>query len=381
MYICRKVKYMIIASPIKEMNTIQKTDVKYREIDALNSSMLKLFDNDPIKFFEQYKLGRTMESKKTYSLTIGDIVDFYILECNGDEEIFESRWHERFALSSEKLGTSQVLELARILYSITLAYTSTETSEVMVSFETRFEEAFNAIQRAGFYKGKKKSQALEDFNTNGLVYFNELLENTGKSVVDERTLEKGKRVAKLILTDAFTARAFDVSNDATEIFTKFPIEWTYKLLNGKVFKCKSEIDHLSIDHANKEIHISDLKTTHDNENFSYAYIKYAYYIQAGFYYLAVSEWAKSEDMGEYTIHPPRFIVGDTSINNRRPITYEMTATDLNKALEGFSLGITSYKGVRQIVEDIAWAEDNDIWNCSREVYENEGKGKINIKYE
>lgn len=371
---------MVKGEVIKQRDLIVKPTLNYRQLDALNCSMIKLFDSDPVKFFEIYKLGKPKEDKKTTSLIIGDIVDFYLLDCKADEDIFNHRFDEKFALSEDKIGGGQVFYLAKVLFEVTRDYMNPDTREIGVSFDTRFTEAVKIIQGQGYYKGKNEDKILEDFNKNGYDYYQSLVDNFGKTVLDVSLFDKAKRVAEGLLKDDFTAEVF-VEDTIDEYYAKFPIEWVYKTKAGKEINCKSELDILRIDHGDRKIYPKDLKTTYDNEGFEYSYIKHSYYLQAAFYYLAVRHWADREDMADYDIEPMEFIVGDTSANNRRPIRYQLSTDDLSKGLLGFQFRDTFYKGVHQLVEEISWAEDTDNWNVSKEVFENKGKMSLNIKYD
>jgi hypothetical protein len=369
---------MIRGEVIKEMYSIQRNDVDYRALGALNSSMVKLFDSDPVKFYEQFKLGKERKQRNTVSTTIGDIVDFYLLDCKGDETEFDNRWDEKFVLfSGAKSG--QVYSLADELFAVTKDSLN-EEGEVSVSFDTRFDDAFAKMQAFGYYKGKSKEKALKDFNDNAYDYFQALMDNIGKNVVEMSLLEKAKRIAKDILNDPFTKDVFEVE-EYQEFFAKLPIEWKYTCTDGKEMECKAEPDILKVDHNNRMIYILDVKTTFDNENFEFSYIKNGYYLQSAFYFLAVQQWAKNEGMGNYTVIPTQFVVGDTSVNNRRPLIYKMSDTDLVKSLNGFCLNGHCYNGLYKILDDISWAEKNDLWNCSKEVYDSKGLIPINLKYD
>src|SRR5688500_10561785 len=108
---------MIKGSVIKQRDLIRVPDVNYRKLTALNCSMIKLFDSDPVKFFEQFKLGKKPDTEKTSAaLIIGDIVDFFLLDCRGDEDEFNNRFEDKFALFTGSKGTGQVFVLADTLY-------------------------------------------------------------------------------------------------------------------------------------------------------------------------------------------------------------------------------------------------------------------------
>ena len=369
---------MVRGEVIKEMYSISRPDVEYRTLGALNSSMVKLFDSDPVKFYEQFKLGKKRKEKATVSTTIGDIVDFYLLDCKGDEQEFDNRWDEKFVLfTGSKSG--QVFTLADEMFEIT-KNAMDEEGKIGVSFATRFTEAFKKVQDMGYYKKKTEDKALEDFNDNAYDYFQALVDNIGKTVVEMSLVEKAKRIAKDILNDSFTKDVFE-TEEHVEFFAKMPIEWKYTCKDGREIECKSEPDILKVDHNHRVIYIMDVKTTFDNENFEFSYMKNGYYLQAAFYYLAALAWARQEGMAAYEVIPTQFIVGDTSANNRRPLIYKMTQKDLDCALNGFSINGNQRNGLLEIMEAIVWAEDNNSWNCSKEVFENKGVMPINLKYD
>lgn len=371
---------MIKGKQVQPKAFLDKPNINYRKLDALNQSMLKVFDSDPVKFFDEFKLGKKRKEKKSAALTIGDLVDFYLLECKGNEQEFEDRFEEKFALYNGVKGTGQVFVLADYLFEETENCLNEVTKEVTCSFETRFDEAVKRIRIEEKYKGKDNEKILEDFLKNGKAYFDARMDNLGKTIVDVSLLDKAKQVAQKIRKDDFTRDIF-IGSDTIDYFTHFPIEWKYELNSDSSITCKSEIDMLFVDHDHKVIHPMDLKTTYDNESFDYMYIKNAYYLQNAFYWLAVRKWADSEGMADYEIKAMKFIVGDTSSNNRRPLVYETSLKDVDMGLEGFTLRGNEYRGVFELVEDIAWAEANDEWSCSKDAFEKKGRMKLKIDYE
>lgn len=371
---------MIKGKQIQPKAFVDKPVMNYRKLDALNQSMLKIFDNDPVKFYNQFKLGKTGRDKKNTALIIGDLVDFYVLACKGDETEFNDRFDEKFALFNGAKGTGQVFVLADYLFEETENCLN-EQGMITCSFETRFSAAVNRIKNdtTPKYKGKDEEAILKDFNENGRTYFDMLLENIGKTVVDVSLLDKARSVGNKLLNDPFTSHLF--RHDERDYFTHFPIEWRYELGETKSILCKSEVDMLIIDHEHRVIQPMDLKTTYDNESFDFMYIKNSYYLQNAFYDKAVKVWAAENDMGDFTVLPMQFVVGDTSSNNRRPLIYSTSSKDIVNGMYGFDLRGTHYRGVHELVMDIAWAEENDIWNCSREAFDNKGRMKLKIDYD
>ena len=370
---------MIKGKKIQPKVIVDKPLVNYRKLDALNQSMLKLFDSDPIKFYEEFKLGKKRRDKKNTAIIIGDLVDFYLLGCRGDEMEFNNRLDEKFVLFDGNKGTGQVYILADYIFEEAEAAMN-DKGEITSSFDTMFTAALAKIQQEGKYKGKDKDKVLQDFYENGKDYYDKKIDNIGKTVVDASLVDKARTVAEKLMTDEFTKNIFK-GNDDLEYLTHFAIEWKYLLPMNKYYPCKSEVDILLIDHDHRIIQPMDLKTTYDNESFDYMYIKNSYYLQNAFYVKAVEEWAKESGIGDYEVRPMTFIVGDTSFNNRRPLIYETSNLDVEKGMFGFSLRGTYYKGVDELINDIVWAEEQDIWNCSRDAYGKNGKMKLNIKYD
>lgn len=357
-----------------------ETQVSYRKLDALNQSMIKLFDNDPVKFFEEFKLGKKRKESKSVSLTIGDMVDFYLLACRGNEDEFHNRFDEKFALFSGTKGSGQVFILTDVLFELTQRDTDEDTGKVKTTFETRFTEAVSIVQTDGKYKGKLRDKIFEDFEKNGLDYFDTLCDSIGKTVVDTSLVDKALYVGNKMKNDEFTKHIFNESSDM-EYFTHVPIVWKYWINDEENVVCKSELDIIKVDHKRKMIFPMDLKTTYDNESFDYMYIKNGYYLQNAFYFRAVESWAEEKGWGDYKIMPMAFVVGDTSANNRRPLVYQTDVHDMTNGLAGFNLRGNHYRGIDELISEINWCESMNIWDCSRDSYDKGGQMKLNIKYD
>lgn len=369
---------MIKGKQIQPKAFVDKPVTNYRKLDALNQSMLKLFDTDPVKFYNQFKLGKSVREKKSTALSLGSLIDFFVLACKGDEAEFNSRFDEKFALYTGVKGSGQVFDLVDYLMEETENCLN-ERGEITCSFETRFNAAMARVRADGKYKKKDDKYILDDFKKDGEAYFDILMENIGKTVVDVSLMDKARIVGNKLLHDPFTAFLF--RHDDKDYFTHFPIEWRYRLSETQSIACKSELDMLILDHDHRTIQPMDLKNTYDNESFDYMYIKNSYYLQNAFYDKAVKEWAAENDMDKYIVLPMMFIVGDTSSNNRRPLIYSTSSQDVVNGMYGFKLRGNHYRGVHDLIMDIAWAEENDIWNCSREAFNNKGKMTLNIDYE
>lgn len=342
---------------------MQITKPLYKNLEGLNQSALKVYDTDPVLFYRQFVLKEVgHENAPSSSMLLGDLVDFYLLECKGNIIDFDLKFDEKFVLFSGNRTSSQVFDLADELFKIT-KINMTENGEIVTGFETMFKEAFINIQANGKYKSKTWEKALEDFNNNALDYFESLMKSIGKSVVDIGLVEKSKAITEQLLTDDFTKDIFNNEN----LITKKAIEFEWY-----GFKCKSEIDAFVPNHKEKTIQPYDLKVTYDNESFEYMYIKNSCYLQQAFYDKALKEYCLQNKIEDYTILPMQFIVADSSKNNRRPLIYKLNNRHLEQGYNGFVFNNKYYRGVIELMEAISWSNSNQIWNCSKENFENNG---------
>lgn len=332
----------------------------YRKLAGLNFSSIKVFDTDPIKFYKEFILGEGKDDKTSYSLTIGDLVDFYLLECQGNETIFNIEFDKHFAMYEGVKSTAQAFLLADELFNLTKR--DMEDGVIITPFENRFKEAFDSLQSQGKYKGKTWEKGLEDFTKVAKDYFDKLVENVNKKTVTLGDVEKAKSIVHVLINDDFTRDIFN--NNA--LVRKQILEFKY---NG--FDCKGEVDFMILDDVNMIIQPYDLKTTYDNEEFDYGYLKNSYYLQQAYYTIGLQQVFPG-----YEILPFKFVVADTSANNRRPLVYELDRNHFEQGMKGFMYNNYKYRGIEELVSAISWANDNGIWNVSKENHDNNGKVKL-----
>ena len=359
---------------------MQKETFDYRKkVGALNQSMLKVYDNDPMDFYTQFVLGERKEEKDTFATLVGSVAEFLLLECKCDELIFDQKADEQFAIYNGTKGGGQVYLLADYMFEEYLKNSELELEMIIRS-------AFSRIQAEDKYKKKTVEYAADDLTkkdgegNSALDYYYFKVGSVGKRVIDNLVIGKAKEVAQMLKNDSFTRDLFDFAGDEYQFsqrFVKYPLIWKY---NG--IECKSEFDQWWLNPVDGWAMIDDLKCTYDNEMFDYSYIKNGYYIQNGFYVQALRWWLDENGMQDVEIRGGvRFIVGDTSKNKRRPLVYNTSLTDVDKALNGFTLRGVKYKGVFQLMEEVGWAMENGIFNCNMENYKAEGQLNLNIRYE
>lgn len=345
----------------------------YRKIDALSASDIKLFNQDRIKFYHQKVLGEKRKDKFSDSLTLGTLIDFALSDCKGSWQEFEQNFDDKFILLSVKKGSGQLFLLADLLYEYTLRDMD-EEGNITSSFSIRFEEAFDKLQKDDKFKGKKVEWALEQFkDSDAETYFSENLKALDKLPVDEWMLNKCKSIVENVLINDNVKHLFE-KQENVENFGKYVVEWEYKGL-----KAKSELDNLTINHTNKEIIITEIKSTYDSEDFERTYLKLRYDLAAIYYCKAIQY--TFQDLQDYVIKF-QFLVVDTSPQGLNPLIYKISNKDLLNAEHGFKTKSGYYyKGLDELVNEILWCQETQNWHISKAAYENNGILNLNINYE
>lgn len=345
----------------------------YRKIDALSASDIKLFAKDRIAFYYQKVLGEKRKDKFSDSLTLGTLIDFALSDCKGSWQEFEQNFDDKFILLSVKKGSGQLFLLADLLYEYTLRDMD-EEGNITSSFSIRFEEAFDKLQKDDKFKGKKVEWALEQFkDSDAETYFSENLKALDKLPVDEWMLNKCKSIVENVLINDNVKHLFE-KQENVENFGKYVVEWEYKGL-----KAKSELDNLTINHTNKEIIITEIKSTYDSEDFERTYLKLRYDLAAIYYCKAIQY--TFQDLQDYVIKF-QFLVVDTSPQGLNPLIYKISDKDLINAEFGFKTKLGYYyKGLDELVNEILWCQETQNWHISKAAYENNGILNLNINYE
>jgi hypothetical protein len=140
-------------------------------------------------------------------------------------------------------------------------------------------------------------------------YFNTLKEGLSKTVVDLDMLNRMQEKANAIIEyDRNNKNLLSItSDDETLEEIRYELELKAVLENQKYFDIKGILDCVKIDHVNKIIYITDLKTTSKKlKNFKESVEMYMYWLQAVFYKKLI-ESLLSGDTYEIVIH---FLVVD-----------------------------------------------------------------------
>ena len=336
-----------------------KTEAQYRAIYLDSSSSLKDFSMDRKKYHKKYILNQVVEDEESKAATTGRLVETLLMEPH----LFDEKFHISTCMSTP---TAMMLDFVEALYKYTVEAT-TEDGMVTRSFEDMCKDAY---ADAGF-KITLDAVLKKFIGSEAEIYYKEIREVRSKklTVVTTKEIENAEKVVLELRTNPTTAEIVNLVNDTQySVFNQLQVEG-YEVF-GHMFK--SMMDKVIVDHKSKTVQVYDLKCTWSVENFYSEYYLYRRaYIQGFLYHKAAESWASEVGYGDYEILLPKFIVCD-STNYMNPLVYKMTQDSMNNAMNGFEYKGREYPGVIQLIEDLKWTLDNDVWNISRENYINNG---------
>jgi len=331
-----------------------------------SSSSLKEFSVNRKKYHKKYILNEKVEEEDNKASVTGRVVETLLLE----PEEFDNRFYMSVCLSAP---TGMMLDFVEALCKHTLAATD-EFGNVNRTFE---EIAKDAYTDSG-YKIKFEAVIGKFQGSDAEIYYNELrtVKSKGLTVVTSEDVNNAEKIVEELKTNEFTSIVVNLVNSARwTILNQFQIDG-YEV-DGHLFK--SMMDKVIIDHNERTIQVYDLKCTWSVENFYEEYYLYRRaYIQAYLYYRAAKSMAKDPDSEYYGyyVSEPKFLVCD-STNYMSPLIYTLSEEDLKDAYNGFEHKGRTYPGVKELIQDLKWAIENDRWNISRKNYLE--RGLVNIK--
>jgi hypothetical protein len=343
-----------------------KTEANYRAIMLDSSSSLKEFSMDRKKYYRKYVLGERVEDKDTLAATIGRVVETLLLE--------PQEFDKRFYMSScVNAPTGLMLEFVNALCKHTEEATS-EDGTINRTFEAIAKDAY---VDSGF-KIKFDAVIGKFVGSDAEIYYNEMrkVKAEGLTVVTTEDVANAEKIVDELRTNQVTAQIVNLTDSARwQIFNQMQVEGY--TVDTQMFK--SMMDKVIVDHEQRTIQVYDLKCTWSVENFYEEYYLYRRaYIQAYLYYKAAEQltFINNDAWGDYQVLPPKFIVCD-STNYFNPLVYQLSLEDLDEAYYGFEHKGRKYPGVCELIKDLKWALENNVWNISRTNYLS--NGVVNIK--
>lgn len=227
----------------------------------------------------------------------------------------------------------------------------------------------NAIAKnADLFKRIKLDESrIKKFNTNEFFEFLKFLElNLDKSFITPEEYSKLIDARASLFNHKSTKKYFNCGDDCEEIY-QLEINFKYKNRNVKTI-----LDKIIINHNDETIEPLDLKSgSVDSYEFMKSFFNYKYYLQGGLYVKAIEEWIKTSELAHYKILPFKFIFLPTyNLNN--PKTFIFTNKWYEASWKGFSTNSGyKYRGIDELIDILIWHIENQVFNETKEFYENE----------
>ena len=345
-----------------------KTEKEYRQKHLDSSSSLKDFSVDRKKYYKKYILNDTDKEEEDTNLATltGKVVETILLEPD--------LYDEKFYISACATPPGgMMLDFIEALYKEAKDATN-DDGTITASFESMSRLAYEKSGYKITYDAVVKKFAEGD----NQIYFEEICRVREKNltVVTGNIVENAQKIADALQENRVTGKIFNQQTNS-----RYTVINQAKI-HGYVIddlELKSMLDKIIIDHQEHTITPFDLKCTWTVENFYTEYYLYRRsYIQA-YLYKRACEWYRDQhpELASYEVKNTAFIVCD-SINYYNPLIYTLSFDDMRDAYLGFDFRNKKYPGARDIIIDLKWALENDVWNMSKDAYES--AGILNIKY-
>ena len=340
------------------------TESEYRDITLDSSSSLKDYSVDPRKYKKRHILKEKVDEKYNEAIFMGQLVETILMEPDEFDNLF-------FMSSCANIPGGMMLDFINALVKHTVEATD-EDGVILLPFLDLAEKAHEDAK----YKIKLESVINKFSSSDAEVYYNELLRVTinNLTVVTPDNVNNAEKIVKELQNNPITSTIVNIKTGKRfEVINQMKI--TGFSIDG--LPLKAMLDKVIVDHVAKTIQFYDLKCTWSVEQFFKDYYLYRRaYIQAYTYDVACKSLTQAGAPFEgYEVLLPKFIVCD-SINYYSPLIYELTEKDLLDAYHGFEINGKIYPGVGKIIENLTWSVTKDIWNISKENYENNGLVKL-----
>jgi hypothetical protein len=346
-----------------------KTEKQYFATELDSSSSLKEFSLDRRKYKKKYIDREKVEEEEERSkaATIGTVVETLLFQ----KEEFDNRFYMS-SLSSAPTGL--MLAFVEALYKH-----SRDNTDENGNITQEFSELAKLAYKDSGFKISFEAVLNKFIGSDAEIFYKEIREirSKGLVVITSEDVSNAERIVEELRSNEVTAPILNlVNSDRYTILIQYQIE-NYEI-DG--LPLKSMMDLVVIDHKEKTIQVFDLKCSWSVEGFYEEYYLYRRaYIQAYLYREACKEIKIREKLDHYTVLYPKFIVAD-SINYMFPLIYSLNTDDIQDAYNGFTYKSKYYPGIKDIILDLRFAKEKNIWKISRENYLSNGIVSLKNKY-
>jgi len=335
----------------------------YREITALNQSILKKILDSPQEFLKAKKRQEERDPSTEEHFVFGSMVDIML---TGTKEEFDNK----YVVLKDDVKCSEAV--SSIVEGVFNDHLHLEDAGLVV-LESLPDLILQHCKYANYQANWKDETKVNKIIELGSKYFEALKTTVGKTVVSQFEYAKAVNCKAALQVDQFT-REFVVkkAKPNRDFLDKFIIQFEWRGHN-----IKGELDRIIVDHDKKTITPIDFKTTGKSvNNFISDFWYFRYDFQAAVYFrgLLLSNIPKIDELIEqgYKLENFLYIVVEKNLTNS-----PMIFTISNKVIDtGFSGGVLSnnkeLEGFEQAILRYEFAENNNAWDYPQEYYNNGG---------
>ena len=221
------------------------------------------------------------------------------------------------------------------------------------------------IEHNDFWSNIKDPNKLEaNFNKPEFwTYLTCKFDTVNKTVITTKEFHEAMDIVSILKEHEYSK---DILYNDHDNYHQFRIEFEYKK-----FTIRGIIDILTIDHVNKMVYITDLKTGKNPAiEFEDSFIKWRYYFQGAIYTLASEQILRALGIRDYKLEKFQFLY--ISKSDKTPLVYKMTDKWISAAMNGFHINRYVYKGINELIDEIRWCWDNKEYLVPKYIVDNNG---------
>lgn len=194
-------------------------------------------------------------------------------------------------------------------------------------------------------------------------YLKVMFEINNRIIVTTQELNNASELVHILKTHEYSKHILDNEFDN---YNQVKFEYSYK-----GFNVRGIIDILSIDHKNKKVIMTDLKTGKNPAiEFEESFVKWRYYFQAALYSYAFDEICKALELKDYTLEPFQFLY--ISKSDKTPLLFKTTDKWLKASFNGFRISKYIYRGIDELFDEVYWCWKHKEYNTPRRIVEANG---------
>lgn len=338
--------------------------MSYKEIQAMNQSLLKTILKGPRKFLETQEKYLLQEENKANGIRevipkhfiFGSALDHMLTEDVEFEDVF-------YVMEDIDKPSDTVCGIINVVFN--------EYYDPRMLQKQSLSDFKGAIiesaARCSYQSNWKADTIFDKIVEGGSAYFEQLKESVGKTIITREEYSRVVIAASSLKSDPYTSFYLKKTKDI-EIIKKPIFQFTFQGINFK-----GEGDLITIDHKNKKIYPLDIKSTGtDVLTFpSQSFFKLRYDIQAAFYSKGINEYPPVKELIEkgYTVEYFKFLVVNSN-NIGLPMVYTTTHETIRLGqLGGVRSNGIKLEGIVQCIKRYKYHLESGNWDHLAEYYE------------